>query len=247
MPANFVMVSAQFENTDGTDIPLMDINFGDDFKGPMWSAEASDYESVAPHVQLTSATFEISGKYWFVDEGREDPQNPGSYIPGWVDMNGNEIDKSVKVTAGRGLWYRDGYNANPFYGLAGQVVNDSPIARTFGEGFRMLACPYPQSVRLSDIKFIGIDENLPVWDPDATYEATATQIQVPYEGEERTQKLWYVDEGREDPKNPGTYIPGWVDMNGNEVDPTQIVLPIGRACWFRPLVGGNSISVEFTK
>ena len=241
------MMAAQFENTDGTEIPLMDINFGADFKGPMWSAEASDYQPTAPHVQLTSANFTVSGKYWFVDEGREDPQNPGSYIPGWVDMNGNEIDRSVKVTAGRGFWYRDSYNAAPFYGLAGQVVPDSPIARTYKDGFKMLANPFPESVRLSDIKFYGIDDNLPVWDPDATYKDTATHIQVPVDKGTATTKLWYVDEGVEDPKNPGTYIPGWVDMNGNEVDPKTIILPIGRACWFRPLVGGAGIDVEFTK
>ena len=247
MTGSFVMMAAQFENTDGTDIPLMDINFGDDFKGPMWSPEASDYESTAPHVQLTGPNFTIVGKYWFVDEGREDPQNPGTYIPGWVDQGGNEIDRSVKVTAGRGLWYRDSYNAAPFYGLAGQIVPDSPVARLYKDGFKMLANPFPESVRLSDIKFIGIDEDLPVWDAEATYEATATHIQVPADKGTGLTKLWYVDEGVEDPKNPGTYIPGWVDQGGNEVDPTTIVLPIGRACWFRPLVGGAGITIEFTK
>ena len=242
------MMAAQFENTDGTDIPLNSINFGSDFKGPDWDEDARVYQSVAPHVQLTGPNFTIVGKYYYVEGGVEDPKHPGEWIAGWVDQGGDGIDSSVKVTAGRGFWYRDTFNDSPLYGQAGQVVPDSPISRTYAGDFKMLANPFPQSVRLSDIKFIGIDENIPMWDEDASkYQSVATHIQVPVDKGTATTKLWYVDEGVEDPKHPGEYIAGWVDQGGDGVDPTQIVLPIGRACWFRPLVGGKGIDVEFTK
>ena len=109
----------------------------------------------------------------------------------------------------------------------------------------MLVCPFPIDVSLKDINFINLEKNIPEWDEDGDFKKIATQVQVPFRTHEGFQSFFYVDHGVEDPKNPGEYIAGWVNEDGDTPEDSDLIIPAGRGAWFRPLVGGDPMTVEF--
>ena len=243
MPATYVMMGGAFENVNGTGIKLKDINFGSDFAGPEWDEDSSVWNKVAPQIQLANLESEGTVWYYYLDGAVDDGK--GGYKAGWVDENGDEPESDPIVEPGLGFWYRDYYNKNREFNNCGQIVPDSPWEKTFNVTYRMLVCPFPIDVSLKDINFINLEKNIPEWDEDGDFKKTATQVQVPNRTTEGFLSYFYVDHGVEDPKNPGEYIAGWVNEDGDTPEDSDLVIPAGRGAWFRPLVGGDPMTVEF--
>ena len=236
MPASFVMMGGQFEGVDGSSIKLSQINFGENFDGPYYGDGPEDYIPTAPQVQVAFADREGNTKYYFVHDAI--PVDPDAeetdYLPGWLDKFGDPADPDVLL--GLGYWYCDAFNATRAVNNAGGVLLDSPWDKDFNRTFRMLVCPYPKAVKLSEITFVDIDNNATYYQggPD-DFIPTATQIQIPFANREGFTKYYYLADGipLDDSDDP-EFGPGWVDKFGDPVDADEIVIPAGRGCWFCP-------------
>ena len=238
------MMGGQFENVDGTATKLSEIDFGTGFTGPEYG-DGESYVKTAPQIQTAFVNREGTSKYYFLSDGKIINEDAGEYAPGWVDADGNEADPEVSL--GLGFWYKDAYNQSRQFTFKGNVLEDAVWEKTFNVTFRMLVSPYPKAVKLSEITFVGIDANATEYGDGAAFVKTATQIQIPFANREGFTKYYYLSDGKIINEDAGEYAPGWVDADGNEVDPTTVTIPAGRGCWFRPRVGSGNMTVQFTK
>ena len=226
----YYMMGMQFESTVGNSIKLSEIDFGD-MTGPAWDA-GNQFLITAPQVQLAFPNREGVTDYYFLSDGNATYDGPG-----WVDSAGNHQDPDV--SAALGFWYRNTTSVAPKLTMAGQVVSDSPVEKTYNADWRMLVNPFPVDTKLSDIDFGDINSTAPAYDSGNQFLSTATAIQVPFASREGFTDYYYLSDGN------ATYDgPGWVDSAGNNVDITKVVIPAGRGCWFK---GNQALTVTFTK
>ena len=250
MPADFVMMGGQFENTDGSAVKLSQINFGKDFTGPEYGdgpdAEGS-FIKTAPQVQLAFRDSEGTVAYYFLCDGKVVDEEQGIFAPGWVDADGNEADPDVELALG--FWFKDAFNKARFLQNKGQVMEENTFEKDFNIEFRMLVSPYPKATKLSEITFVDIEQDATEYGDGESFVKTATQIQIPFADSEGFTSYYFLADGKVVDEEQGIFAPGWVDADGNEVDPDELVIPPTRGCWFRPCKDfkADKMTVVFTK
>lgn len=246
MPASFVMMGGQFENTDGSAVKLSQINFGEDFTGPEYG-DGESFVATAPQVQLAFRDREGSTKYYFLCDGKVVDEEQGIYEPGWVNEFGGEADPDVELSLG--FWFKDAFNATRFLQNKGQVMEENTFEKDFNITFRMLVSPFPKATKLSEITFVDIEKDATEYGDGESFVQTATQIQIPFATREGFTKYYFLADGKVVDEEQGIYAPGWVNEFGGEVDPDEIVIPPTRGCWFRPCKDfkADKMTVIFTK
>lgn len=224
----YYMMGGQFETVAGADLKLSEIAFGFDMTQVPTVDRKGAFKTTAPQVQIAFSDREGYTAYYFA---KTTAQPDGT----WVTGGGAVSDPTIG--AGIGFWYRDQSATAPNFTIAGQVVPDSPWEKTFGNVYRMLVCPFPKDVKLSEITFDGIADGIPTVDRKGAFKATATQIQVPFADREGFTTYYFAATTAQP---AGT----WVTGGGAVADPTTITIPAGRGCWFKP---AKEMTVTFTK
>ena len=224
----YYMMGGQFETVAGTDIKLSEITFDFNLDNVPTADRQGTFKTTAPQVQIAFADREGYTPYYFAKTAAK-PNGT------WVNNGGSAADPTIG--AGIGFWYRDQSATAPSFTFAGQVVPDSPWEKTFDTNYRMLVCPFPKAVALSEIAFDGIAVDAPTADRQGKFKATATQIQIPFADREGFTTYYFAKTAA---KPEGT----WVNNGGSAVDATTITIPAGRGCWFKP---AKEMTVTFTK
>lgn len=254
MPASFVMMGGQFQTTQGKAVKLSEIDFGTDFQGPLWGGGVGEFSLTAPQVQIAFAEHEGSTAYYYVADAVDltpDDEEDDAWGPGWV--NGDEEVVDPEIDIGIGFWFKDSFNVTRVFGNAGQVYGPDLWEKDFNKSFRMLVNPYPMATKLSDITFVDIDKDATYWGAGfGEFSLTATQIQIPFADHEGFSSYYYVADAVDltpDDEEDDAWGPGWVNGDEEVVDPTAIIIPAGRGCWFRPCTNfkAEKMTVIFNK
>ena len=225
----FYMMGAQFDGVGGSYVKLSQINFGEGFDGPEYGYGPEEYQLLAPQIQLAFPNREGTLGYYFIHDAYKN--DDGVYVPGWMGEDDNPADPDIIL--GLGFWFKDPFNNKCVFQNAGQVNGEPVFEKDFIRNeFMMLVPGYPRDMRLSEITFVDIDNNSPEYEggPD-DYQPLATQIQIPFANREGFSYYYFIHDAV--PNDDGGYDPGWMGEDDNPVDPTEIVIPAGRGCWFR--------------
>ena len=225
---DYYMMGGQFETVAGADLKLSEITFAFDMTQVPTVDRKGAFKTTAPQVQIAFSDREGYTAYYFA---KTTAQPDGT----WVTGGGAVSDPTIG--AGIGFWYRDQSASSPSFTFAGQVVPDSPWEKTFDANYRMLVCPFPKAVTLSEIGFDGLADDIPTVDRKGLFKATATQIQVPFADREGFTTYYFAATTAQP---AGT----WVTAGGAVADATTITIPAGRGCWFKP---AKEMTVTFTK
>ena len=233
MANTFYMMGGQFEKTDGDVLLLSEIVFNADPATAPEVDRKGDYKKTALQVQIAYATSEGNEPYYFAKIAK-------TGRIGWVDKAGQAADPTVD--AGIGFWYRDPTTEKPAFTFSGQVIPDSPWEKMFATStYYMLVNPFQFPYAIDDTTALiisNLDDIVPEVDRKGEYKKTATQIQVPYDGDEGFEDYYYA-------KIAKTGRIGWVDKAGQAVE--NITVPAGRGCWFRPAKADMKVSFFFNK
>ena len=231
MGNDFYMMAGQFETTAGESTKLSSIPF-DFYNDPERTPDldvGGNYKKTAPQLQIADAVSDISHKYWYAKLTKGTTTTYG-----WTA--GTKFEDPT-IDAGIGFWFRDPLGEAPSFTFSGQVVPDSPWSRTFPTSdFYMLANPFPKSYDVcneNDILISGLKDTAPELDQAGNYKKIATQIQVPTDKSDLTMKYWYVKLTK---GSTTTY--GWT---AGTKFATSLVVPAGRACWFKPAVADTTV------
>ena len=231
MANEFYMMAGQFETTAGAATKLSEIPF-DFYNDPERTPDLDkdgNYKKTAPQLQIADAVTDISRTLWYAKLTK------GSTTTyGWTA--GTKFEDST-IDAGIGFWFRDPLGEAPNFTFSGQVIPDSPWTRTFPTSdFYMLANPFPRAYDVcneNDILISGLKDTAPTLDQAGNYKKVATQIQVPTDKSDLTKTCWYVKLTK---GSTTTY--GWTAGSKFE---TSLVVPAGRACWFKPAVADTTV------
>ena len=231
MGNTFYMMAGQFETTAGEATKLSAIPF-DFYNDPERTPDLDkngEYKKTAPQLQIANAATEGSAFYWYAKLTK------GSTTTyGWTA--GTKFEDPT-IDAGIGFWFRDPLGETPAFTFSGQVIPDSPWSKTFGVStFYMLANPFPKAYDVcneNDILISGLKDTAPELDKNGDYKKVATQIQVPTDKSEMTTTYWYVKLTK---GSTTTY--GWT---AGTKFATSLVVPAGRACWFKPAVADTTV------
>ena len=226
----YYMMGGQFETVAGADLKLSEITFGFNLDNVPVVDRNGAFRTTAPQVQIAFADSEGYTAYYYVKT------TAAAETGVWVTAAGRAADPTIG--AGIGFWYRDQSATAPNFTFAGQVVPDSPWEKTFDSHYRMLVCPFPKEIKLSEIGFEGLVSDAPVVDRNGAFRATATQVQVPFADTEGFTTYYYVK------ANASDEVGTWVTSAGRAANAAAITIPAGRGCWFKP---AHDMTVTFTK
>ena len=231
MSNEYYLMAGQFETTAGEATKVSAIPF-DFYNNPDRTPDldqAGNYKKTAPQLQIADAASEITATYWYAKLTKS-----GVTTYGWTN-GGKFLDPTID--AGIGFWFRDPLGEAPNFTFSGQVVPDSPWARTFPTSdYYMLANPFPKAYDVcneNDILISCLKETAPELDQAGNYKKIATQIQVPTDKSEITKTYWYVKLTK-----GGSTTYGWTD-GGKFLN--SLVVPAGRACWFKPAAADTTV------
>lgn len=112
------MMGAQFENVNGTDLNLEEIEVGDLAATAPYYDGADEYKKTAVQVQIANADSEGAQTYYFLADGNYD-ESTGIGTPSWVDEDGFYANPTV--AAGIGYWFRNPLSAQPLVQTAANL------------------------------------------------------------------------------------------------------------------------------
>ena len=173
--------------------------------------------------------------YYYINDARDRSKEGKVYVTGWADPDGDLLNGSLKLPEGAGVWLRVGEAVEAAINFSGEVLNDNETKVDFIAGYSILCNPYPKALSPKNVLTEGVTA---VSYDEAVDEDLGTKIMI-RDADGAYTDYYYIEDARDRSKEGKVYVTGWADPDGDLLQATDTILPVGWGFWLKSDEAGS--------